>query len=67
YFYLTTTLVREVTGQPISANTLAVDATVGVIVGVPFSALGAASGPIGERIWRINSHTATIPMNLPSP
>jgi hypothetical protein len=59
--------VRIVTDQSVNAGSLAVDATVGVAVGVPLSAAGAASGAVGEWIWRLNSQTLTIPMNLPPP
>ena len=63
----TGSVIRGFTGQPVSANSLMVDAALGVIVGAPFSALGAVSGPIGKWIWEFNGHTATAPMDLPSP
>jgi hypothetical protein len=59
--------IRLATGQNINASTLAMDAAVNVVVGTPFTALGAASGPIGKWIWEFNSQAATLPMNLPPP
>lgn len=59
--------VRLLTGQSVNVSTLGVDAALGIAIGVPFSALGAASGPVGEWVWRVNSYTATVPMSLPPP